>query len=113
MNSILTKECTIRKTIIQMKSNITSVSFSSKRKTENKKITTVNKTITTVINIFLTVLNIFFAIEKYLFLKVQALGERHLIIINKIEKINAQKNAQFNLSIFTFRKVDFRIISYQ
>jgi hypothetical protein len=44
---------------------------------------------------------------------VQALGERHLIIINKIEKINAQKNAQFNLSIFTFRKVDFRIIFYQ
>ena len=106
MNSILTKECTTRKTIIQMKSNITSVSFSSKRKTKNKKNTTV-------INTFLTVLNIFFAIEKYLFLKVQALGERHLIIINKIEKINAQKNAQFNLSIFTFRKVDFRIISCQ
>ena len=66
-----------------MKSNITSISFSDKRKTDNK----IN---TPAINIFLAVVNIFLTIE-YLFLKVRALGEHHLIIINEIKKINAQK----------------------
>jgi hypothetical protein len=55
LNIILTKERTASKTIIQIKSNITSISFNSKRKTENKPTTTVNKTITTVINTFLTI----------------------------------------------------------
>lgn len=83
-----------------MENNIMSISFSSIIKNKSK-ITTPE----------INIINIFFAIE-YLFLKVRASGEHKLIILNKIKNQYA-KNAQFNLSIFTFRKVDFRIISYQ
>lgn len=94
------KKCTTSQTIIKMENNITSISFSSIVKNKSK-ITTPE----------INIINIFFAIE-YLFLKVRALGKHKLIILDKIKK-SIRKNAQFNLSIFTFQKVDFRIISYQ
>lgn len=55
------KKCTTSQTIIKMENNITSISFSSIVKNKSK-ITTPE------INIFLTI--------EYLFLKMQALGER-------------------------------------
>ena len=94
------KKCTTSQAVIKMENNITSISFSSIVKNKSK-ITTPE----------INIINIFFAIE-YLFLKVRASGEHKLIILDKIKK-SIRKNAQFNLSIFTFRKVDFRIIFYQ
>ena len=62
-----------------MENNIMSISFSSIIKNKSK-ITTPE----------INIINIFFAIE-YLFLKVRALGEHKLIILDKILKNNAQK----------------------
>lgn len=68
------KKCIISQAIIKMENNIMSISFSSIVKNKSKITTPA-----------INIINIFFAIE-YLFLKVRALGEHKLIILDKIKK---------------------------